>query len=182
MREDKDRYMTAQDVADLYHVTVRTVWRWRDSGKLREAKRAGKAVLFDRQEVEALGSADDEGVTLADVYMALATADTWERVWGIRDQIAATLCSQADERGTEAIRSSWEAACGMAATHPDEDARGRWADTARRYGKYMGMTWEETDEAIASHGESYEEAALRAKESPYDPAYTVAYRTAHGEE
>lgn len=70
----------------------------------------------------------------------------------------------------------------MAATHPDEDARGRWTDTARRYGKYMGMTWEETDEAIASHGESYEEAALRAKESPYDPAYTVAYRTAHGEE
>ena len=178
MREDKDRYMTAQDVADLYHVTVRTVWRWRDSGKLREAKRAGKAVLFESGIYAKLPADMSEPLAL----VALATADTWERVWGIRDQIAATLCSQADERGTEAIRSSWEAACGMAATHPDEDARGRWTDTARRYGKYMGMTWEETDEAIASHGESYEEAALRAEESPHDPAYTVAYRTAHGEE
>lgn len=182
MREDRDRYMTAQDVADLYRVTVRTVWRWRDAGKLREAKRAGKAVLFDRQEVEALGSAKAEGVTLADVYMMLATADTWERVWGIRDQIAATLCSQADERGTEAIRSSWEAACGMAATHPDGGARGRWTDTARRYGEYMGMSWDETDEAIASHGESYEEAKAKMDDAPRDPAYTVAYRAAHGEE
>lgn len=181
MNKDRDRYMTAQDVADLYHVTVRTVWRWRDSGKLREAKRAGKAVLFDRVEVEALGTAKAEGVTLADVYMMLTTADTWERVWGIRDQIAATLCAHADERGMEAIRGSWEAACGMAATHPDEDARGRWTDTARKYGKYMGMTWDETDKAISTHGETYEDAAQRAKAAQYDPVYTVAYNTAHGE-
>lgn len=175
MEKDKNRYMTAQDVADLYHVKVRTVWRWRDAGKLREAGRAGRAVLFDREEVEALGGARADSITLADVYMRLACVDTWEEVHDLRDEVAATLCARTDQEGREAIAASWAAACSMAATHPEESAQERWTARARQLGGYIGKTWAETDEAIGGRrSESYEDARQELDMAPFDPVYTVA--------
>ena len=175
MIDDRKKFMTAQDVAELYHVTVRTVWRWRDAGRLHEAKRVGKSILFDRSEVESLGIAKADSVTLADVYMMLSAADTWERVWEIRDRIAATLSEQADERGTDAIRKSWGAAVAMAATHPDKEARGRWTDKAHSLGGFLGRKWGETDEAIAAYVGSYDDAKALMASAPHDPVYTIAH-------
>lgn len=175
MERDRNRYMTAQDVADLYHVNIRTVWRWRDSGKLKEARRAGRAVLFDREQVEALGGGSSDTITLADVYKRLVGIESWEQVWNLRDEIAATLCSRADQEGQEAISASWSAACSMAATHPDEAARERWTNRARTLGGYIGKSWADTDEAIVvREGRSYEEARQEADAAPYDPVYKVA--------
>lgn len=47
------KYMTTEDICDLYHVTRRTVYRWKGTGKL-SAHKVGKRLLFDPVEVEAL--------------------------------------------------------------------------------------------------------------------------------
>lgn len=49
----KDELLEVKDVCELYHVTQRTVYRWRDAGKLK-GRKAGHKWLFTREEVEAL--------------------------------------------------------------------------------------------------------------------------------
>lgn len=49
---DAERYMTTEDICAMYHVTRRSVYRWRAAGKLHGVK-VGRRVLFDRDEVEA---------------------------------------------------------------------------------------------------------------------------------
>ena len=46
-------YLTTEQVCDLYGVTRRTVYRWKQAGRLHGTK-AGRRLLFDRAEVEAL--------------------------------------------------------------------------------------------------------------------------------
>ena len=55
MKEESGRYMTTEEVMALYHVTSRTVYRWRDAGRIHSV-RAGRRLLFERVEVEALAS------------------------------------------------------------------------------------------------------------------------------
>ncbi len=49
-----DRYMTVKELTELFHVTTKTIYRWRDAGKITPAAKVGRLLLFDRQEVEAL--------------------------------------------------------------------------------------------------------------------------------
>ena len=50
-----NQYMTSAEVASLYRVDRRTVYRWVRAGKLHPT-RAGRSNLFDREEVEAFVS------------------------------------------------------------------------------------------------------------------------------
>ena len=56
----RGRYYTTEEVMALYHVTSKTVYRWRDAGLL-HSKKVGRRLLFDRAEVDALanGEADE---------------------------------------------------------------------------------------------------------------------------
>ena len=58
------QYMTSAEVASLYRVDRRTVYRWVKAGKLHPA-RAGRSNLFDREEVETFVS----GHVLPEVQM-----------------------------------------------------------------------------------------------------------------
>lgn len=49
----RGRYLTTEEVTALYHVTTKTVYRWRKAGRLHGIK-AGRRLLFDRAEVESL--------------------------------------------------------------------------------------------------------------------------------
>ena len=49
-------YLTTEQVCSLYSVTPRTVYRWRDAGKIHGLK-AGRRLLFARDEVEAIAQA-----------------------------------------------------------------------------------------------------------------------------
>ena len=181
--------ITAEEAARRLGITQRTLWRWRDAGKIAEAGRVGRSVLFYTRDVDALRSVDAPAdITLADVYMRLAGADSWEEVHDLRDEVAATLCARTDQEGREAIAASWAAACSMAATHPEESAQERWVARARQLGGYIGKTWAETDEAIGGRrSESYEDArqeldmaTLKATQTPdgwiscVASAYTIA--------
>lgn len=170
----------ASEAARRLGITLRTLWRWRDAGKIKEAGRAGRTVMFYAADVDRLRGVDvAEDVNLADVYIRLTEVDTWEDVDLIKDAIAATLCRHATGEALEALEKSYRAALGMAATHPREDARDRWARTARQYGRWLGRTTEETDAAIehrarAGSFSTYEAALAEAEAAPFDPAYTVA--------
>ena len=49
----RGRYCTVEEVMALYRVTRRTVYRWKDAGRLHAVK-AGRRLMFEREEVEAL--------------------------------------------------------------------------------------------------------------------------------
>lgn len=49
-------YYTTEEVMAMFHITKRTIYRWRDAGKIHPVK-AGRRLLFDRAEIDAL--ADD---------------------------------------------------------------------------------------------------------------------------
>lgn len=168
--------ITAEEAAGRLGINLRTLWRWRDSGKIAEAGRVGRSVMFYALDVDALRGIDtSHDLNMADVYRRLAEADTWEDVHALKSDVADTICTHADGEGLEAIRRSWRAACAMAATHPQEDARGSWARRARRYGAWLGKTAEDTDVLIARRATgSYASAKAEAEAAPLDPAYTVA--------
>ncbi len=50
---ERGRYVTTEEIMALYHVCRKTVYRWRDAGRL-HALKAGRRLMFDRAEVEAL--------------------------------------------------------------------------------------------------------------------------------
>lgn len=56
MAKKKVRTMTTAELCEEYHITRRTAYRWCESGKLHPT-RAGRLLLFDRDEVEALATA-----------------------------------------------------------------------------------------------------------------------------
>ena len=49
----KDVYMSTKEVAELLHVDVHTVRRWRYNGKIAGIK-IGRTILYRREEVERL--------------------------------------------------------------------------------------------------------------------------------
>lgn len=168
--------ITAQEAARRLGVSEKTIWRWRDAGKLREAGRYGRTVVFDVQDVDALRGVDaSANLTMADVYKRLANAETWEEIGALKRDVADTICLHADEEGREVITTAWRAACAMAATHPQQDARDRWTQTARTYGAWIGKTPDDTASLISLRSNvPYESAKAEAKAAPFDPAYTVA--------
>lgn len=73
---DEKKYMDRRQVAELYHVTVRTVKRWEADGKLKPVK-AGQWVLYEREAVEALARAKDTRMAIeptADAIQAVVAA------------------------------------------------------------------------------------------------------------
>lgn len=168
--------ITAEEAARRLGINLRTLWRWRDAGRIAEAGRVGRSVMFYAPDVDALRGVDaSRDLDMADVYRRLTEADTWEDVHALKSDVADTLCTHADAEGQEAIRKAWRAACAMAATHPQEDARAGWTRTARRYGAWLGMSAKDTDTLIARRAAgSYESAVAEAEAAPVDPAYTVA--------
>lgn len=173
-------WITAEDAARRLGINLRTLWRWRDAGKIHEAGRAGRTVMFYALDVDALLGIDAaRSLDLADVYMRMTEVESWEDFRALKRDVAATLCTHATGEGLQAVEQSWRAACGLAATHPKEDARDRWARTARQYGMWLGKDPKETDAAIERRGRAgsfstYEAALAEADKAPYDPAYTVA--------
>jgi len=51
----RGRYCTTEEIMALFHVTKRTVYRWKEAGRLHPVK-AGRRLLFERAEVEALAA------------------------------------------------------------------------------------------------------------------------------
>lgn len=52
---DLDKYVTTEEIMALYHVSQKTVYRWNEAGKIHGVK-AGRRLLFPRDEIEALAS------------------------------------------------------------------------------------------------------------------------------
>lgn len=50
---DAARYMTTEQICDLYHINRMTVYRWMKAGRITPV-RVGRRNLYDRAEVEAL--------------------------------------------------------------------------------------------------------------------------------
>ena len=93
--------------------------------------------------------------------------------------MAPTICLTAEDKGP--LEKSYRAACGMAATHPDEEARRRWRERADEYASWLGLTADETEKAIRYRAQdgtfaTYEAARAEAAEAPTDPAYVMACR------
>lgn len=53
IEEAAARYITTEEICALFHVSRRTVYRWKAAGKLHPVK-AGQRNLFIREEVEAM--------------------------------------------------------------------------------------------------------------------------------
>ncbi|MBQ9002368.1 MAG: helix-turn-helix domain-containing protein [Eggerthellaceae bacterium] len=53
----RGRYYTTEEVMAIFHITKRTIYRWRDAGKVNPVK-AGRRLLFDRTEIDALADRD----------------------------------------------------------------------------------------------------------------------------
>lgn len=53
MYQDGGDFITTEQICELFHVTPRTVYRWKEAGKIHGTK-AGRRLLFNRKEVEAL--------------------------------------------------------------------------------------------------------------------------------
>lgn len=159
--------ITAEEAAIRLGVTQRTLWRWRDAGKIAEAGRVGRSVLFYARDVDALRNVDVPAeITLADVYIRLADAETWEEVSAIKRDVAATLTAQAGEEGHRIIERAWRAACAMSAAVPSQVGRDNWAIQAREYGAWIGKTAEDTEKLIARRsGISFERAREEAREA-----------------
>lgn len=178
------RKMTTAQAAERLGVTVRTIWRWRDAGTLGEAPReGGNAHLFYVDDVERL-RAEREGTapapaspTAAWAYLRLTACESWDDVERLRRELAALICQTADDKGP--LEDAWRAACSMAATHPDQGARGRWTDKAATYGGWLGKPGEETTRAIEHKAQAgsfctYESARDEAAAAPDDPAMAIA--------
>lgn len=168
--------ITAEEAARRLGINLRTLWRWRDTGKIAEAGRVGRSVMFFARDVDALRGVDaSRALDMADVYRRLAEAETWADVDALKRDVAATLCTHASGEGQEAVRKSWRAACALAATHPQEEERGAWAQVAIEYGAWLGKSAEDTDALIARRATgSYASAKAEAEAAPLDPAYAVA--------
>ena len=168
--------ITAEQAARRLGISISTLWRWREAGKIEEAGRAGRTVMFYALDVDRLLGIDEtRDLTLADVYMRLAGVESWEEVDAIRRDIAATLCSHASDEGRKAVERSYRATCALAATHPDKEIAERIARRARVYGAWLRITEEETDKLIARRAQgSYEKAREEYADAPQDPAYEVA--------
>lgn len=84
--------ITAQEAARRLGINIRTLWRWRDAGKLKEAGRMGKTVTFYAKDVDALrGVKHEDSLTVEDVYERLSEADSWEDVQQLKDLLEARL-------------------------------------------------------------------------------------------
>ena len=172
--------ITAAQAAKRLGINLRTLWRWRDAGKIAEAGRHGRTVMFNALDVDRLRGVDVAArLTMADVYVRLAGIESWEDVDALKRDVAATICHGAEGDARDAIEASYRAAQAMAATHPDEDARDRWTRTARQYGAWLDVPTEETDRAIERKANTitYRQACEQYELAPKDPAYIVAVRT-----
>lgn len=171
---------TVAQAAKRLGVTTRTLHRWISAGKLTEAGRAGNAILLDLEEVERLarerGNAPaPKSMDLAEAYVRLRDAGDEEDREAVMNDMAAAICATAADRGP--LVSAWEAACSMAATHPD--GAERWSATAHTYGAWLGQSDGDTDKAIAHKAQAgsfttAESAEAEAKAAPEDPAYVIA--------
>lgn len=174
--------ITAEQTAKRLGITTRTLWRWVAAGKIRDAPRTGNYRMFYAQDVDALlyetrGIPTVAALTVPDVYKRLAEAESWDDVDALKADMAAAICARADDKAP--LEDAYRAATSMAATHPDEDARDRWARTARRYGTWLGITAEDTRKDIANKGRkgsyvTYETAKAQLEAAPSDPAYAIA--------
>lgn len=174
--------ITAEQAAKRLGITTRTLWRWVDAGKIRDAPRTGNYRMFYAKDVDALlyetkGIPTVADLTVFDVYKRLMEADTWEDVDALRSDMEAAICAHAENKGP--LEDAYRAATSMAATHPREDARERWARTAREYGMWLGITAEDTDRAIRHKGRkgsyvTYESARAELEAAPRNPAYVIA--------
>ena len=174
--------MTAEQAARRLGITLRTLWRWRAKGKIAEAPKAGRTAMFYVADVDALAREAKvvppvADMSLAQVYSRLMTAETWEDVDEIRRDAAAAICAHAKDKTP--VEAAYSAACSMAATHPHEDARGRWEETARRYGTWLAIPADETRQTIrnrerAASFVTFESAQAELEAAPRDPAWAVA--------
>lgn len=174
--------ITAAQAAKRLGITTRTLWRWAEAGKIRDAPRAGNMRMFYAKDVDALlyetkGIPTVAELDVADVYKRLVEADSWEDIDALKADLAAAICARAEDKAP--LEKSYRAACSMAATHPEEAARDRWARTARQYGTWLGITAEDTDKAIRSKGRegsytTYASAKGELEAAPRDPAYEIA--------
>lgn len=173
--------ITAEQAAKRLGITVRTLWRWRDAGRIAEAPRVGNYAMFYAADVERLlyerdGIPTVADLDVADVYKRLKDAETWDEVRALERDLAALVCTRAEDK-TPLVRT-YKAACSMAATHPDETARDRWTEKARQYGAWLGMTATETRDRITKKANSqyvtYETARAELESAPIDPAYEIA--------
>lgn len=170
--------ITTQEAAKRLGITVRTLWRWRDAGRVHEVARVGRQAFYDAAEIDRERHVDrPHELTMGEVYKRLAEAETWAEVEELRRDMAATICLTATDK--EPTEAAYKAACGMAATHPDEEARQTWRERADTYASWLGLTADDTDRAIAYRTKggtfsTYEAARAEAEEAPTDPAYVVA--------
>jgi hypothetical protein len=125
---------------------------------------------------EVMRTAAVSRMTVAEVYKRLAEAETWADIEELRRDMAATVCMDAEDQ--QPLRDAYRAACSMAATHPDEEARRRWEETATEYGTWLGITEASTAGDISRNASSqyvtYETARAKAEDAPTDPAYAIA--------
>jgi len=172
--------ITAAEAAKRLGVNLRTLWRWRDAGKLKEAGRAGRTVLFLAADIDELRGIKRPSMGAAELYRRLTEAQEWRDIEALREELAAQAAAEAEDKWP--IEAAWRAACSMAACSPDQDARGRWEATAKKYGRWLGMADEETDKAIRSRARegsycTYETAKAELEDAPRDPilALTIEY-------
>lgn len=179
--------ITAEQAAKRLGISLRTLLRWRDAGRISEAPRAGRTVMFYAKDVDALyyaerGMPTPETLGLEEIYARLAALDSWEDVDALRRDVAATICATAEDK--QPLEDAYRAACAMAATHPDEWARGNWARTARQYGAWLGRPDTYTEGLIGKMQSSpymtYEAAKAKADAAPRDPAQAIATRALGG--
>lgn len=174
--------ITAQQAAKRLGITTRTLWRWAEAGRIKDAPRAGNMRMFYAADVDAI-LYERDGVPavaelgVADVYKRLLVADSWEDIDALKADLAAAICARAEDKAP--LEAAYKAATSMAATHPEEDARDRWTATARQYGAWLGITAEDTDRSIRNKGRegsycTYESAKAELEAAPRDPAYAIA--------
>lgn len=176
--------LTAQETARALGVTVRTVWRMAEAGKIEEAPRTGNARMFWRRSVEALraergGGELAEDVTMEDAYARLAACESWEDVQSLKADMRATILSRASlyDGGRELLTESWRAACAMAATAKTKANREAWRAKAHEYGAYLGKRRRDTDMGIERRAGMSRDAVKRLVEAaPADPAMAIAAR------
>jgi excisionase family DNA binding protein len=92
-----NQYMTSAEVASLYRVDRRTVYRWIKAGKLHPT-RAGRSNLFDREEVETFVSGHMRP-EVQEIGRAMARA---REIAGVSLEDAATAAGISTDRLREA--------------------------------------------------------------------------------
>lgn len=172
--------ISAAEAAKRLGISVRTLWRWCDAGKIDEAPRTGNYRMFYAEDVEAVrsrirGVTAARSMTTRDVYKRLKDG---EDISAIERDLAETICATARGKDRAPLEAAYRAACSMAATHPDVYERARWTEAAQRYGELLGNTDEETEALITKRENSpyvtYETAQAEVQAAPNDPAYAIA--------